>query len=596
MGRSKSHNKSYITKTEWIYEFGGKKDGEKKNAFRPLPFYCCSLSLQHLDDPMSNENGNLFDLVYLMPFIKKYGKDPITNKSATMKDYFPITFSKNENDEYHCPILNKVFTDFTHIVCIKTTGNVYSYEAVNKLNIEAKNWFDLLSDKPFTKNDIITIQDPVNRVNKNNISNFHFVKEGIDFSKSYDQNSTTDNNNNDNNNNNNNNNKNNNQDNENVITNEATSRIFKEMKEKGILLSEKEKEKALKDKLEKQQKEEEEQEKKLMTEEEKKKIMFEKFKKEKQEKEEAIKKHAVQAPSFTSTGFTKKQFEEEHPSLTPGKKTKKKGYLQLKTNLGDLNIQLHCDLAPKACENFLALSEKGYYNGVTFHRLIKNFMIQGGDPTGTGSGGQSIWGKPFKDEFSPLLKYNERGLLCMANSGTNTNGSQFFITLRSDLPHLERKHTIFGKVVGGLEVLKTMEMVKTNESDDRPNHTIKINATNIFENPFNSLDEEQFEEKLKQEKKEREKKQLPQQIDKDIEGNQISSWYSNPTPQQKVINPSKDVGKYLPTSTNTTTTSLGKRLNDLPPPKNNSLKESLIQEQLQKKSRTTGSFGNFSNW
>ncbi|KAN0047606.1 hypothetical protein ACTA71_001989 [Dictyostelium dimigraforme] len=589
MGRSKSHNKLYITKTEWTHDFGGKKEGEKKNAFRPLPFYCCSLSLQHLDDPMSNENGNLFDLVYLIPYIKKYGKDPITNKPSTMNDYFPINFSRNENDEYHCPILNKVFTDFTHIVCIKTTGNVYSYEAVNKLNIEAKNWIDLLSDKPFTKNDIITIQDPVNRANKNNIGNFHFVKEGIDFSKSYDQNSTTttttttttSNE-------------------ENVNNNEATSRIFKEMKEKGIMLSEKEKEKALKEKLEKQEEEEEElQQKKLMTEEEKKKILFEQFKKEKREKEEVIKKHAVQAPSFTSTGFTKKEFAEEHPSLTPGKKTKKKGYLQLKTNLGDLNIQLHCDLAPKACENFLLLSESGYYNGVTFHRLIKNFMIQGGDPTGSGSGGQSIWKKPFKDEFSPLLKYNERGLLCMANSGTNTNGSQFFITLKSDLPHLERKHTIFGKVVGGLEVLKTMEMVKTNESDDRPNHNIKINAINIFENPFNTLDEEQFEEKLKQEKKEREKKQLSQQLDKDIEGNQISSWYSNPTPQQKVLNPSKDVGKYLPTSTTSSSSnpsSLGKRLNNLPPPKNNSLKESLIQEQIQKKSKTTGSFGNFSNW
>ncbi|KAK5581183.1 hypothetical protein RB653_001213 [Dictyostelium firmibasis] len=586
MGRSKSHNKLYITKTEWTHDFGGKKEGEKKNAFRPLPFYCCSLSLQHLDDPMSNENGNLFDLVYLMPFIKKYGKDPITNKTATMKDYFPITFSKNENDEYHCPILNKVFTDFTHIVCIKTTGNVYSYDAVNKLNIEAKNWTDLLSDKPFTKNDIITIQDPVNRANKNNISSFHFVKEGLDFSKSYDSTTTTSNNNNNN----------NNEDNGNVNSNEATSRIFKELKEKGIPLSEKEQERALKEKLEKQQKEEEEQEKKLMTEDEKKKILFEKFKKDKQEKEEAIKKHAVQAPSFTSTGFTKKEFTEEHPSLTPGKKTKKKGYLQLKTNLGDLNIQLHCDLAPKACENFLSLSESGYYNGVTFHRLIKNFMIQGGDPTGTGSGGQSVWKKPFKDEFSPLLKYNERGLLCMANSGTNTNGSQFFITLKADLSHLERKHTIFGKVVGGLEVLKTMEMVKTDESD-RPNHTIKINAINIFENPFNSLDEEQFEEKLKQEKKESQKKHFTQQLDKDIEGNQISSWYSNPTPQQKVLNPSKDVGKYLPTSTNaSTSTSLGKRLNDLPPPKNNTLKENLIQEQLQKKSKTTGSFGNFSNW
>src|SRR5687767_7686045 len=100
----------------------------------------------------------------------------------------------------------------------------------------------------------------------------------------------------------------------------------------------------------------------------------------------------------------------------------------LETNQGNIEIELMPEVAPKACENFIGLIRNGYYNGVTFHRVIAGFMIQGGDPTGTGMGGQSIWGKPFVDECKPHLKFDEKGLVAMANAGPNTNGSQFFIT------------------------------------------------------------------------------------------------------------------------------------------------------------------------
>lgn len=106
---------------------------------------------------------------------------------------------------------------------------------------------------------------------------------------------------------------------------------------------------------------------------------------------------------------------------------KKKGYVRLHTNKGDLNLELHCDLTPKTCENFIKLCKKQYYDGTIFHRSIRNFVIQGGDPTGTGTGGESYWGKPFKDEFRPNLSHTGRGVLSMANSGPNTNKSQFFI-------------------------------------------------------------------------------------------------------------------------------------------------------------------------
>lgn len=132
----------------------------------------------------------------------------------------------------------------------------------------------------------------------------------------------------------------------------------------------------------------------------------------------------------------------------------------LKTTQGDIEIELRPDLAPKAVENFATHSKNGYYNGLIFHRIIKNFMIQGGDPTGTGRGGESIWGKPFKDEFAPNAVFDKPGILAMANAGPNTNGSQFFITTVPTY-WLNGKHTIFGYVKKGVKALRALENVPT---------------------------------------------------------------------------------------------------------------------------------------
>ncbi|MDR2789644.1 MAG: peptidylprolyl isomerase [Campylobacteraceae bacterium] len=146
----------------------------------------------------------------------------------------------------------------------------------------------------------------------------------------------------------------------------------------------------------------------------------------------------------------------------------------LETNSGNITLKLYPKVAPKACENFISLVKNGYYEGVTFHRVIKNFMIQGGDPTGTGAGGTSIWNKPFEDEFSPYTLFEKKGLLAMANAGKNTNGSQFFITTVLT-PWLNGHHTIFGEVIEGMDIVTKIEnsAVDTNSKPIKPQIIIK---------------------------------------------------------------------------------------------------------------------------
>ena len=141
-----------------------------------------------------------------------------------------------------------------------------------------------------------------------------------------------------------------------------------------------------------------------------------------------------------------------------------KNTVVLETTQGMIEIKLMPEVAPKACENFTKLVEKGYYNGLIFHRVIKDFMIQGGDPTGTGRGGSSIWGKPFEDEFKAGVSFDKKGILAMANSGPGTNGSQFFITV-APTSWLDMHHTIFGEVTAGYDVVEKMENTPTGPGD-----------------------------------------------------------------------------------------------------------------------------------
>jgi peptidyl-prolyl cis-trans isomerase B (cyclophilin B) len=145
----------------------------------------------------------------------------------------------------------------------------------------------------------------------------------------------------------------------------------------------------------------------------------------------------------------------------------------LQTNHGAIGVELFDDEAPKTVENFKKLAQDGFYDGVIFHRVIRDFMIQGGDPTGTGSGGP---GYQFEDEFNDHKV--ERGALAMANAGPNTNGSQFFIVTADACPWLDGKHTVFGRVTSGLDVVDTIEQVDTGPGD-KPRNDVRIESVEV---------------------------------------------------------------------------------------------------------------------
>jgi len=152
--------------------------------------------------------------------------------------------------------------------------------------------------------------------------------------------------------------------------------------------------------------------------------------------------------------------------------------VKLETTMGTVIVELYWREAPNTCRNFAELARRGYYNGTKFHRIIADFMIQGGDPTATGRGGTSIYGETFADEIHPDLRHTGAGILSMANSGPDTNGSQFFITL-APTQWLDKKHAIFGRVDRGMSVVKRMGQVETDPACDRPVDDVKILSATV---------------------------------------------------------------------------------------------------------------------
>ncbi len=363
------------------------------------------------------------------------------------------------------PVTYKVFTDNTHLVAVGKTGNVYAWDTVERLNVKAKMWRDLVSDAEFGRKDIITLQDPLN-VNGRNLSEFKYLREGVNTLTEEQQRERSA-----------------------GVNKNALGSAASVLKDKDTAAAPAKPQ--IGKYLHQQAPSSSPSTSSSLT---KTSSPNATPKSQPLHTSKAIPYNAAQhttgqaAASFTSTGLTPHTggdlalLTDEEYMLKP-RRVKKPGYARISTNYGDINLELLPEFAPKAVWNFTQLGKRGYYDGVVFHRNIRNFMLQGGDPTGTGKGGNSVWNKNFADEFEGPLSHDKRGVVSMANKGKNTNGSQFFITYRA-CKHLDRKHTIFGRVVGGEDTLAKIEDVRVSEGEKRPVEEVRMEGVVVFVDPF----------------------------------------------------------------------------------------------------------------
>ena len=441
------------------------------------------------------------------------------------------------------PVTYKVFTDNTHMVALKNSGNVFAYDTIEKLNVRAKMWRDLVSDVAFTRKDIITLQDPQN-VESRNLSSFKYLKEGVSTLTPEQE----------------------------RVKNDPSLNVNKTALGSGA--------KAFKSNTSSVSARNANAISRSSP------AAFKPPKSLHQSK--AVPYNAAQyttgraAASLTSTGLTphtsteRAILTEEEYMLKP-KRVKSFGYARMRTSLGNLDLELYPEFAPRAVWNFIRLAQKGYYDGTTFHRSIRNFMVQGGDPTGTGKGGQSVWGKPFIDEFDGPKTHDERGIMSMANKGKNTNGSQFFFLYRP-AKHLDRKHTVFGKVVSGLDVLAKIEAIPVDDKD-RPEEHVTIEEIEVFVDPFGEFQREKHEKDVG----DKARKAAGDTAD------QTTTWTG-----KRIRGEGQDVsedgvvgvGKYL----SRTTPNAGEEGGAL-----EEWEDEGLEEPAGKKAKT-GGFGNFDNW
>ncbi|KAH8672520.1 peptidyl-prolyl cis trans isomerase [Tricladium varicosporioides] len=566
----KGTDKLYITHSEWsssdAYSASAGSNVSQKApngaSFKRLPFNFCAASLQPFQNPVCTPEGTIFDVEVISQWLAKHSTNPINGKPLKDKDLIRLNFARNSDDgggesrkgDMVDPVTFKVFTDNTHIVAIRhgSEANVFAWETVERLNIKAKMWRDLVDDQEFGRSDIITLQDPQN-IESRDLSQFKFLKEG-----------------------------------ESVLTKEQQEERQKGSVNIDALGRVGDKVLRAREAVERARREREAggdvNRSKAIT----KMGQSNPASKPSLIHEKKLAYNAAQyttgkaAASFTSTGLTPETSGEralltdEEYMLRP-KRVKIKGYARIETNMGSLNIELQTETAPRAVWNFVQLAKKGYYNGVQFHRNIRNFMIQGGDPTGTGKGGVSIWGKNFNDEFDGPLTHDARGVMSMANKGKNTNSSQFFIIYRP-AKHLDRKHTIFARVVGGLEVLQKMENAAV-DSSNRPIDDIVMENVVVFVDPFEEFQKQKAEKDAAEKEKEEIRKQGGTEDDK-------TTWTGKRIRGDGTImqaESSGSVGKYLKTATNTGS---GKAVPD----------DELLGMEPAKKKVKAGGFGNFDGW
>ena len=405
------------------------------------------MSLQPFQDPVCTPEGQIFDHENIIRWLLNHDANPTNGKSLRQADLIKLNFAQNDAGDFVDPVTFKEFTDNSHVVAVRhaDSANVFAYDTLERLNFKPKMWRDLVSDEEFTKKDLIVLQDPMN-LESRDLNSFKYLKDGEDSGVPKEEAS---------------------------VNKAAMGNAAKILKAKEAVAKARAERAAggsvvRKDGI-------------------KSNTTTQSFSAPKVKAYNATKHTTgLAAASFTSTGVTPHTsaslalMSDEEYLLKKGR-VKQKGYARIGTSLGDVTVELYPEHAPKAVWNFVQLAKKGYYNGIKFHRNIKNFMIQGGDPTGTGRGGSSIWGKNFDDEFPTPLRHDVKGIMSMANKGKNTNSSQFFITYRKT-PHLDGKHTIFGKTVDSDAILTRLEEAETD--GDKPVEDIIIEEVVVYVDPF----------------------------------------------------------------------------------------------------------------
>jgi len=480
-----------------------------------------------------------------------------------------------ETGKWQCPVLCKPFSNHTKIVAIRQNppgneANVYSHEAVQELNIKPKNNIDLLSGKKINlKRDLIVLQDPSD-AEHNKLRDIHNFKHTAmlrdETQASLDASSG------------------------NVRLSVTASRIMGKMKRKREEEGEKEKIRKDKQRLRDEKRKKDggmgvDEAETASTENNKLRVFT-------NELTGAEMTSGRTSGSLTSTAMSvsydkdmREATQEEilQSQLYTMKQMKQKGFVRLTTNLGVMDLELHCDIAPRTCTNFIGLVEKGKYNGTLFHRSIRNFMIQGGKPLKESGSESSLWGKPFADEFDDRLKHEGPGILSMANAGPGTNKQQFFITYKS-APHLNRKHSVFGSVAKGMDVLQEMEKVPTNKKD-KPADPIKIIEAVVFLNPVKEAEKKEsirIQKRIQEKRGEKDERQAsargkpstkPQesQDDKNSKPETSSSRIGRYLPQNILKTPKKQEKSNESNSTKIDAISLKSRLP--PPPKKTTFKD-----------------------
>ncbi|CAM9510410.1 unnamed protein product [Ascophyllum nodosum] len=535
MGKNQhSKDRLFLTATEWKRDYGGKKVG-KNVASRPLAFDCCALSLAPFETPVCTKEGVLFDILNIMPYVRKHKKNPVTGEALTAKGLVRLNMAKNSQGKWHCPVTFKVFNNNSRVMAVRTSGNVFSAEAVEELNFKAKSWNDLLTGEVFTKRDVIKLNDPADKelVASRDLNNFVHLQASAE------------------------------------VREERVAELAK-VPHADKIRQTKSTELILREVGAKRKRDAEE-----------KAAKVEEERRAAKERDEAaiaageriwkrgkvctddlvdgrVMTSGKTSGSFTSSVLTvstenkaRAATEEEinEARWSRLRRLGKKGYCQLQTTKGNINVEIHCDIVPRMAENFLGLCGRDYYEGTKFHRSIRNFMLQGGDPTGTGKGGESFWGGKIRDEFESRMTHDKRGVLSMANSGPNTNGSQFFITYKS-CKHLDNQHSVFGRVVGGMAALAAIEAVPT-DSKDKPTEDVVLLKATVFSNPIDEM-EEALERDLRAKIDAREAKAAGKEIKPapvDPDHDRIG-WASNPTPEAKP-GTKRGVGKYLGAASST---------------------------------------------